>query len=217
MSRGPVLRRAWALSCAATIGLAATVAGACGNDIRAFEDQHVPMVVNAQTVLATGHYQAAVRAVRVAFPDVEDASSATDRVAMRGLRVMALACARSLGAVTPKGAVATTSAERAASLEWAVRALRSIAVLRKDQPWPMTDLAEALAKITAHRAEAQTILEGLAQREVVSSAEGYATLAALRAEHGDAKGSDEALARCKPMTLTPTLCRVPAPAAPAKS
>jgi hypothetical protein len=210
MSRGRALSHAWALSCAAAIGLAAAVAGACGNDIRSYEDPHVAIVINAQIVLGTGHYNVAVRAVRIAFSDVEEASATGDLVARKGLRIVALACARSLGAVLPSGAAATTPAERAQSLEWAVRTLRHLAAVRKDQPWPLTDLAEALARIPASRAEAKAILEGLAQREVVSSAEGYATLAALRAEQGDTKGREEALARCKPMTLTPNLCRAPA-------
>jgi hypothetical protein len=51
-----------------------------------------------------------------------------------------------------------------------------------NNPSYRTDLGEALAKIPSERAEAVRILGQLADRDLLTKAEGYAALACLRAE-----------------------------------
>lgn len=69
-----------------------------------------------------------------------------------------------------------------------------------------TELAEALARLPEFRAEARSLLEKLAARDLIASAQGYAALAELRAGAGDVDGGKVALLRCQKMSKTPALC-----------
>ena len=73
-----------------------------------------------------------------------------------------------------------------------------------------TDLAEALAKVDSHKAEARGILEKLAKKDLIASPEGYAVLADLRQKAGDAKGQKLALQRCAAMATSQNVCRTSA-------
>jgi hypothetical protein len=214
MGHGVSRRYGWALSLAAALTLTAAAATPCGNDVRPIQDPKVATVLLARDALAAGKFQLAAHLVRTVFPAVDTASPGDNPASIKGLRIIALAAVRSLGAVTPAGEGAASPAQRADSLAWAVRALRSIDAERKNDAWRRSDLGEALAKIEASRAEAREILEDLAAKDVLATAEGYAALAGLRAERGDGAGREDALARCKRMTLTPAICKAPAPARP---
>lgn len=73
-----------------------------------------------------------------------------------------------------------------------------------------TELAEALAKVDSHKAEAKQLLETLAQKDLIASPQGYATLAELRSAAGDSAGQKVALKRCESMAKTSNVCRASA-------
>jgi hypothetical protein len=63
-----------------------------------------------------------------------------------------------------------------------------------------TDLGEALSKLPETRAEALTIPDGLARKDLLTSAQGYPALAELRFAAGDRAGSEEARKRFERMS-----------------
>lgn len=197
-----VLGAAVALACGLT--MLPSGAGACGNEVLPAESPQLTTVKLAKNALSKGRYGTAATLLRGSFPDIEQAVPGVDPTLTGALRVMAVAVARSGGRVSPRSAGAKMTVEEC--LEWAVAALRRINEHRKNEPWRQTDLAEAMAKLPKYKAEARRMLEELDARDVVATAEGYATLALLRGEGGDAKGHDVAVARCRKMTQKPSMC-----------
>lgn len=180
-------------------------ATACGNDVFPAESPELATLKVAKNALATGRYELARKLIRGSFRDIEKAVPGANHTQTGALRVMAVAVARSGGRVSPRTADAKMTVEE--NLEWAVAALRRINEHRKNEPWRQSDLAEAMAKLPKHQVEARKVLEDLDARDVVATAEGYATLAMLRGEGGDATGREAAVARCKKMTQKPAICQ----------
>ena len=100
--------------------------------------------------------------------------------------------------------------ERRATLQSAADALQKLADEHpNDDAARRTDLAEALAGIRP--IAAQKILEDLDARDLMTTPYGYVALARLRAADGDVHGRDEALAKCRPMAATPSICSLDPP------
>ena len=85
--------------------------------------------------------------------------------------------------------------------------LRTITTIKKNDPASETDLAEALSHLDDGKKEAREILERLAKSDLITSPEGYAALAQLRAEAGDSKGQKLAMQRCEKMARSAAVCR----------
>ena len=99
------------------------------------------------------------------------------------VRIMAQAAVRSDGNVrTGFGFASRTPTERWVTVEWGVKRLRMLAAADPESDSAKTNLGEALARFPARQAEATTILEDLAKRNAMTSAEGYAALSFLRAQ-----------------------------------
>jgi predicted Zn-dependent protease len=179
-------------------------AGACINDLLPIERPALSAVKMAKKVLAEGNQRKAATLIRGAFSDIAKAQPGSDDTTTSALRVLAVAVARSDGYVSPHAAEQKTT--QGENLEWAIGVLRKINEHRKNEPWRQTDLAEAMAKLSQYKAEARAVLERLDARDVLATAEGYATLAKLRNEADDVKGRDAAIARCTKMTLRPGIC-----------
>ena len=88
---------------------------------------------------------------------------------------------------------------------------------RINNPSYQTDLGEALSKVPAHQEEALKMLGELSEKDLLTSAEGYAALARLQAEKGDAPAREAAVKRCETMTKDPKVCDVPDAADPGSS
>ncbi len=207
------------------LGMAAAVAGV-SHDARACGDVWVPYMDNGVDYRPQGvsHaeksfddgkiYSSAASVIRM-MPHVRGLKPSSAKIVARAQRMLAVAVARSNGALPVDKEVpewiqgrwlGKTTADRQANLEWAVKTLGGIADTKKRDPASMTDLGEAMAKLDGHKAEARTILEKLAKKDLVATPEGYAALAQLRGENGDANGKKLALKRCEAMSGKAAVC-----------
>jgi hypothetical protein len=77
--------------------------------------------------------------------------------------------------------------------------LQQLSVQQKhgESPYIQARLAEALAHVKASAPRALELLADLEKRDIMPDASGYALLARLRREIGDAPGSERALERCR--------------------
>jgi hypothetical protein len=206
----------WAAAVVVPLGLAGAPADAqaCGGEVYREMDSTTQVVAKAEQLLSEGKYQQAVSKAVQAYPALKIIKPGTLHLSDRGLRIIALASVRSDGAISGGNFKAGTAADRTANLEWSVTQLRGLSAQRGNNPSYQTDLGEALSKLPAYHGEASKILEDLASKDLLTSAEGYASLARLRAEAGNAAGRDEALKRCEAMTKNAQMCVAPE-AAPA--
>jgi hypothetical protein len=193
-------------------------AGACGGEWapEVEIDHRIQGVARAEKMFEAGKVDQAAASVIRMMPHIATLKASRSTLVERGQRILAVAVARADGALpvgkeVPSYAQGTwlgvKDGERQANLSWAVQALRQVNELKKDDPSVQTELAEVLAKVPEHRKEARTLLESLAQRDLVSTPEGYAALAELRKEAGDAKGQKVALERCAAMAKSAAVCR----------
>jgi hypothetical protein len=226
MKSGSLVRVVWAMGFMLPVAVGAVPgqARACGSAIslsrvRLIDDKprvaddKPALVAAAEQSLSEGKYaRAAVGTVNV-FPALKLIQPGTTPLADRALRILALAAARTDGGITVGGLSGATFAERTANLEWSIDILRKLNAKRANNPSYRTDLGEALSKVPAHHDEALRVLGELSDKDLLTTAEGYAALARLRAEKGDAAAREAAVKRCAAMTKRPQICDVPAAAA----
>ncbi|HYJ07585.1 MAG TPA: hypothetical protein VEX18_01210, partial [Polyangiaceae bacterium] len=133
----------------------------------------------------------------------------------RAERVLAVALSRAGGALAVQSEVprevlgawaGAKDGEATANVSWSVEVLKRQSGSHADDVVLKTDLAEAMARVPEHRQEARTILEDLAERDLIASPEGYAALAMLRSQSGDAEGQKLALKRCEAMAKNQDAC-----------
>lgn len=200
------------------VGAVSSEANACGGEwVPAVEIDHRPEgIARAEKLLEKGDNVAAAATVIRVMPHIKQLKAKSSLVE-RAQRVLAVTTARSNGSLAiskevPSYAqgkwVGKTAEEKAANLDWSIATLRSMSEGDKEDTALQTDLAEALAKTDSGKAEAKDILEKLAQKDLIASPEGYATLAELRSKAGDAEGQKVAQKRCESMAKTADVCRV---------
>ena len=199
------------------VGLLAHDARACGGEWypEVMIDPRIHGVAQAEKSLANGNRLAAAASVIRMMPHIKSLKSKPGSLVARAERVLAVALSRSQGAL-PVGAEVpdyvlgswrgTADGESAANLAWSVSVLKRQSESKADDVALKTDLAEAMARIPEQRAEARGILEDLAKRDLIASPEGYAALASLRHQSGDADGQKLALKRCEAMAKSQDAC-----------
>lgn len=179
-------------------------------------------VPRAEKALDEGRVIAAAGIVIRQIPHVKQLAPKSAKIVERAQRVLALAVVRYDGSLPIEAEVpgyaqgtwrGKTADQRLSNLGWAATVLRSVAELRNNDPASETELAEALAKLEDHRTEARGLLEKLASKDLITSPEGYAALAQLRAEAGDESGQKLAVQRCEKMARSVDICRTSAHAA----
>ena len=199
-----------AASALSLVGGPPGVAHACGGEWypEVQIDPRIRGVDRAEDALDDGHVLAAAGSVVRMIPHIRTLSPTKTKLIQRAHRVLAIATARYGGALPIGREVPTyaqgawlgkTESDRKANLEWAANALREVAKARNDDPAARTELAEALAALDATRDEARRILEELAAKDLITSADGYAALATLRDAAGDLEGRRVAVERCRSM------------------
>jgi hypothetical protein len=199
---------------------------ACGGDWypEVQIDPRIRGVAEAEKTLAKGNYVAAAGSVVRMIPQIEtvQAASGRDPLVARAERVLSVAIARSAGTLALEQEVPVkvlghwlgkTPVDRAKNLAWSVATLRRELTSHQDDPGLMTELGEALAVLDGGQAEARTILESLAARDLVGSAQGYKALAELRRLQGDEAGQKLAMKRCESMASASKLCASSVPRA----
>jgi hypothetical protein len=202
----------WALGFVAPVAVAAAPGGAsaCGTAVYREIDDSAQLVAQAEQALSEGKFhKAAAKAVQ-AYPALKIVKPGQVPLADRALRILALASVRTDGGLNVGGLKGKTAGEKASNLDWSVATLRGLNAKRANNPSIQTDLGEAMAKVPSLHAEARKLLGELADKDLLTSAEGYAALARLRAENGDNQARDEAVKRCEAMSKTPRVCAVPA-------
>jgi len=201
------------------IGALPQDARACGGEWypEVAVDPRIHGVAQAEKSLQSGNRLAAAASVIRMMPHIKSLKGKPGSLVGRAERVLAVALSRSNGALPVAREVpsevlsswlGTKADESAANLQWSVQVLQRQVDSKTDDVGLKTDLAEAMARIPARRAEARVILEELAQRDLIASPEGYAALALLRSESGDSNGQKLALQRCEAMAKTQEACVV---------
>lgn len=199
-----------AVSCALALAIQgySPVARACGNGVEVEIDPRVVALQNAESALRAGHLVAAARFVRQVDPNLRSAAHEKG-MRSRAMRVMALVIVRSGGKwLVGSELGAKSEADRTANVEWAVRVLRERVMHVLNHPERLADLGEALASVAQYQDEGRRILEYLADRDLMTSAYGWAALARLRSTGGDAPAGDRALAKCRQRTKVAGVCQI---------
>lgn len=209
----------WAMAMGIGLGIGLLVqdARACGGEWypEVTVDPRIHGVAQAEKTLANGNRLAAAASVIRMMPHIKSLKSKPGSLVGRAERVLAVALSRSQGALPVASEVPAEAlgawrgagaAEAASNLAWSVEVLKRQSSSKSDDVTLKTDLAEAMARIPEQRAEARAILEELAKRDLVASPEGYAALASLRSQSGDADGQKLALKRCEAMAKSQDAC-----------
>jgi len=190
-------------------------AEACGTEFFSVVDHSAENISSAEKALGQGRYEAAATSVFQIFPKLRSTKVGAGPLSDRALRILALAAVRVDGGLTVGKGVTwpmagVTPEQKEGNLVFAIDTLRKLNEKRANSPSFQTDLAEALGKVPRYRAESYAILTQLAKKDLVASAEGYATLARLHEALGEGAPRDAAVKRCEGMTKTPKACQVPA-------
>ena len=212
------VRRAVVMTILGGTLVGATDAAACGGEwIPEVEVDYRPQgVARAEKDLEKGNTMAAAGAIIRMMPHVKSLKAkSSSSIVARAQRVLAVATARSGGSLdvgreVPDYVQGTwlgkTAEDRQQNLEFAVSTLQHIGDLKQADPAVQTELAEAMAQLDDRKGDAKALLEKLAQKDLIATPEGYATLAQLRKSTGDAQGHQAALKRCEAMSGSHNVC-----------
>ena len=221
MNSRVVARVVLSLGLLACAGAVSGEASACGDEVAPAVDHRIMGVARAEKDLRDGKHLASAGAVIRMMPDVRSFKVKKDYALQnRALRTLAVALARGEGALALEKEVdastlakwAGKSAEdRAANLQWAVNTMSTLDGLKKDDAGVKTDLAEVLSHVEGRQDEAMKMLAELADKDLMTSAEGYAALARLRDRAGDQSGRQAAASKCEAMTKNAAICGKSAP------
>ncbi len=209
----------WAAALGACMGVTALAdnAKACGGEWypEVMIDPRIHGVAQAEKALANGNRLAAAASVLRMMPHIKSLKSKPGSLVARAERVLAVAVSRSHGVLPIGGEVPAevlghwrglAEGESTNNMTWSVAVLRRQSESKSDDVALKTDLAEAMARVPEHRAEARTLLEELARRDLIASPEGYAALASLLRQSGDSDGQKLALKRCEAMAKSQDAC-----------
>ncbi|MRG91006.1 hypothetical protein GF068_03580 [Polyangium spumosum] len=157
-----------------------------------------------------GKIVASAQSIVRMFPEIRNINPGKNGMLQRAQRTLAVALVRADGGIdldpTWRG---KTPEQRAKNVAWAVSALERLRADRKNDPSVDTDLGEALAKVSGRKEEARGLLQGLADRDLMATPQGYAALGRLQHEAGNEAARDAAVKRCSTMAKDSSICDVP--------
>ncbi len=207
---GLVARLVIGLAAFAAIPTLSDDAQACGDVFIPEIDHRIQGLANAEKTMLDGKIVASAQSIVRMFPEIRTINPGKDGMLQRAQRTLAVSLVRTDGAIdldpTWRG---KTAEQRAKNMTWAVQALERLRQARQNDPSVDTDLGEALAKVEGRHDEARGLLQGLADRDLVSSPEGYAALGRLQEEAGNATAREAAVKRCTAMAKDASICNAP--------
>jgi len=171
---------------------------------------------------AGGSLNAAASVIRM-MPHIRNIAPGRSKLTDRAQRILAVSLSRNGGALlvgeqVPAYALdgwdGKSSEQREENLQWAVGTLRAQSEKKSDDPVLKVELAEALSRVDTYRSEAKQILEGMAKRDLIPSARGYAVVSELRKAEGDTAGAQRARERCLTMAKDASVCGEAQPSQP---
>ncbi|MDC0715949.1 hypothetical protein [Nannocystis bainbridge] len=162
------------------------------------------------------------RTVKTAAESASPVAGADPWVHNRARQLLALAVARSAGAVTiAPGLGGKRKEHRSAAITWAISAMRADISPRTgqlacelgqcrtlDDPAYTGALAEALALVEDSRPEAYRLLKDLGDHDLMPTAQSWAVLAALHRQRGELEAGAVALERCRQQAAKGVRCDV---------
>src|SRR5689334_12978303 len=149
---------------------------ACGGEWypEVMVDPRIHGVAQAEKSLAGGNRLAAAASVIRMMPHIKSLKAKPGSLVGRAERVLAVALSRSSGMLpvskeVPLEVLASwqgaKDGESSANLAWSVEVLKRQSDAKQDDVGLKTELAEAMSRVPARRAEARAILEDLAKRD----------------------------------------------------
>lgn len=209
--KGLAVRLVLGLAAVAAIPTISDEARACGDVFIPEIDYRIQGLANAEKTMHDGKIVAAAQSVVRMFPEIRTLNPGKDGMFQRAQRTLAVSLVRADGGIdldpTWRG---KTTEQRQKNIAWAVQALERLQKARPNDPSVDTDLGEALAKVDGRHDEARGLLQGLADRDLVSTPEGYAALGKLQDEAGNTQARDAAMKRCTAMAKDGSICQAPA-------
>jgi hypothetical protein len=186
-------------------------ASACGDVFIPEIDHRIQGLANAEKGLRDGKTVAVAQSIVRMFPEIRTINPGKDGMLGRAQRTLAIALVRTDGAIDLDPTWrAKTPEQRAQNVAWAVSSLERLRTLRKNDPAVDTDFGEAIAKVDGRQDEARALLQSLADRDLMATPQGYATLGRLQHQAGNATARDAAVQRCTAMAKDAEVCKVPA-------
>jgi hypothetical protein len=174
----------------------AGAADACINGVEHDVDREVQLVSQAERALGEGRPTAATVGVVQAYPTLASTKPQAGPTTLgRAQLLAALAIVRTEGKLAVRDFKGDTEEGKKKNLAFAEGVIKAQAATKT--PVASAAHAELLALAAPTRAEAKKILEDLATRDVVPSAQGWALLAKLRRDGGDKAGAEVAAKRCE--------------------
>jgi hypothetical protein len=192
------------------LAFAAGEASACLNGIEIEVNPKVAALQGAEAALRVRDYRVAGQLAMTALPRWRTVAPGKSNLEQRAVRIFAIVITRTAGAWHERGYLSDPTA-KLQNLKTALRWLRLRAISQPTDAGRVTDLGEALEKL-GEVDEARHVLETLAKSTSITSAEGWAALARLRANAGDDAGRRHAETMCRSMTSKDELCLTPSSA-----
>jgi predicted Zn-dependent protease len=158
-------------------------------------------IAQAERDLEEGRAGEATHRVRLRYPDVRTLTTNVPPLALRAMRVYAMALVRANGQLDSGLGWA-----RWGNLEWAITTLEELDAKRPNDPRSQADLAEARTRLSRTRETGIKVLEDLDRRDLLGSADAYLALARARRASGDDGGAAAAVRRCAVMSGDPKKC-----------
>lgn len=171
---------------------------ACWNEVRLSTSQEAKGLAKVESVLQAGDAVAAIKAMRALYGKqaiMHPYRISTDRALGDKARALLAISMIRAGHIDPKTGRGAKKSRRS---QLRLLATDSLSRLRQKDDAPLLTAwhAEALATNTKTAATAKSLLEGLAQTDLLAEPEGWRTLAQLRHQAGEAALSTAALKRC---------------------